>query len=49
MKKVKSKYIKARVTEEMRKAFDLHCKKYNYRPAQRLRVMIEKELRNETR
>ena len=47
MKKNKTKYIRARVTEEIKKKFEDHCKKHNYHPSQRLRVIIEKELRNE--
>lgn len=47
MRKVKNKYIRARVTEEMKEKYDAHCKKNNMIPTQRLRVIIEKELRNE--
>lgn len=46
MKDNKIKYIRARVTEKIKVAFDKHCKKYGYIPSQRLRVIIEKELRN---
>jgi len=47
MKNNKTKYIKARVTEQVKLEFENHCKLHNYNPAQRLRVIIEKELRNE--
>ena len=47
MKDNKIKYIRTRVTEKIKIAFEEHCKKYGYLPAQRLRVIIEKELRNE--
>lgn len=47
MKENKIKYIRARVTEKTKKRFEAHCKKYNYHPSQRLRVIIEKELKNE--
>ena len=47
MKENKVKYIRARVTEKTKNAFDAHCKKYNYDPSKRIRAIIEKELRNE--
>lgn len=45
MKENKIKYIRARVTEKMKNDFEEHCRKYNYTPTQRLRVIIEKELK----
>ena len=47
MKENKDKYIRVRVTPKIREQFDAHCAKNNYHPSQRLRVIIEKELRNE--
>ena len=47
MKKIKNKYIRARVTEEVKEMFEAHCIKYNFIPSQRLRVIIEKEIKGE--
>ena len=46
-KENKDKYIRVRVTQNIRDQFDAHCKKNSYHPSQRLRIIIEKELRNE--
>ena len=43
----KTRYIKARVTEKIKNAFDERCKKLKVLPSQRLRIIIEKELRGE--
>ena len=47
MKEIKSKYLRVNVTEKMKDAYAAHCKKYHYVPTRRLRVIIEKEIRNE--
>ena len=47
MKEYKTKVIRTRVSEKTKVAFEEHCKKHNYVPSRRLRVIIEKELRNE--
>jgi antitoxin component of RelBE/YafQ-DinJ toxin-antitoxin module len=47
MKENKIKYLRARVTEKVKKQFETHCKRSGYNPSQRLRVIIEKEIRGE--
>jgi len=43
----KEKRISARTTKEFHKKYLFYCKKYNYVPAKRLRVLMEKDLRGE--
>jgi len=47
MKEIKTKILMVRVTDKIKSDFYEHCKKYKYIPSQRLRVIIEKELKNE--
>lgn len=47
MKEIRDKYLRIRVTSTEKKIFEEHCKKYKYNLSKRLRVIIEKELRNE--
>jgi len=43
----KTKYLRTRVTEKFFKDFFTHCKKNKYNPSQRLRIIIEKEIKGE--
>ena len=46
-KEIRNKYLRVKVTEKMKDAYNAHCKKFNYVPTKRLRALVEKELRGE--